>query len=108
MPAGAAYYCCLLLQIAVVVADVVERQAGCDGAAAGGAAERAQGHVRAVVDQDLDVAAALLERARAAALGELAVLVADALQRQRGRIGGAVRPQADRLEGWTYPVSVDS
>src|SRR5215471_10180073 len=89
----------MLDQRSVVVGDVVERQAGRRRTAAGGAAERAQEGVRAVVDQDQNVAAALLERAWAGALGELAVLVADALQHQRGRVGRSILLEADRLQG---------
>ena len=90
LPSMAAW---LLGEIAVVIADVVKRHASRGGRAGRGAALRCQQYVGSV-DDDADIAAAMLERARPATLLQLAVLVADALQRQRGRIGTAVLLEA--------------
>ena len=73
----------LLHEITVVVADIVERQAGRIRRATRRAAQSRQCHVARTLDDDLNIAAALLECAGAAALCQAAVLVADTLERQR-------------------------
>jgi len=89
-----------LCQRAVVVGDVVERQAGRVRRAALGAAKSAQGHGAGAIGRDLDIAAALLEATRAASLRQAAVLVADTLECQTRRFRGSVRGQANGGQRW--------